>query len=328
MKRIHYRYLMIAGTAISALTLWIAVRGIDWTQTAGAIRNADLGRLGFALAFLVAGISLRAERWRVVISTPVARGSVYRATAIGFFLNYVYPARAGDVIKVLSLHRVTGQSLARTAASAAIDRLIDLIVLLASTMAVFWLAPELVLGKSLFYALSGGLALAMIVALSRIGEALLKRARACIDRLPERPLTTAVRRLADRLIAFRAELLAGHRQWALIAAATLVAVADYLSLFFLLRAFGWQLPLLAPIAVWAIVSLGAALPSAPAGIGVTQLACILALGIFAIPAADAFAFSLALQVASFAAILITLLLGFGVRGRRPRAQRKNGLAVK
>ena len=45
--------------------------------------------------------------------------------------------------------------------------------------------------------------------------------------------------------------------------AGLVVAADYLSVFFLLRAFGWHLPLLAPVAVWAIVSLGAALPSAP-----------------------------------------------------------------
>jgi len=327
-KRLHHPLTIAAGVAISVVALWIAVRGIDWTQTVDAMRKADIEQLALALAFLVAGIFLRAERWRVVIPKPVPRGSTYRATAAGFFFNYVYPARAGDVIKVLTLHRVTGQSLARIGASAVIDRLIDVTVLLMSTAAVFWLAPELVLGKSLFYAVSGSLTLGVILVFSPVGEKLLRRACVYLDSRPERPVTTTLRKLAERFRNFRAELLAGHRQWALMAASALVAVADYLSVFFLLKTFGWHLPLLAPVAVWAIVSLGAALPSAPAGIGVNQLACILALGIFGIPAADAFAFSLTLQAASFVAILLALLLGFAVRASRRSAQRKNGLAAK
>lgn len=319
MNRLHHPLMVGAGIAISGIALWIAVRDIDWTQTAAAIRSADVEQLVFALAFLVAGIFLRAERWRIVIPTPVSRASMYRATAVGFFFNYVYPARAGDVIKVLSLHRVTGQSLARVGVSAAIDRLIDVNVLLLSTTAVFLLAPELVLGRTLFYAAAGGLTLGVVLALSPIGDKLLRRARDYLDGATERPVTSALRRLTDRLLNFRGELLAGHRQWALMAAAALVAAADYLSVYFLLVAFGWHLPLLAPVAVWAIVSLGAALPSAPAGIGVNQLACILGLGIFGIPAADAFAFSLALQVASFAAILLALLLEFGVGMHRRAA---------
>lgn len=315
MKRLHHPLTIAAGVAISGLALWIAVRGIEWTQTAAAMRKADIEQLALALAFLIAGIFLRAERWRIVIPSPVPHGSTYRATAVGFFFNYVYPARAGDVIKVFSLHRVTGHSLARTGASAVIDRLIDVNVLLLSTTAVFWLAPELVLGRSILYAISGGLTLAVILMLSPMGERLLRRACVYVKSRPEHPMTTTLRRFAERFLNFRGELLAGHRQWPLMAAAALVVAADYFSLFFLLKAFGWQLPVLAPVAVWAIVSLGAALPSAPAGIGVNQLACILALGIFTIPAADAFAFSLALQMASFAAILFSLFIGFGVKGR-------------
>jgi len=327
-KRLHHPLTVATGAAISVVALWLAVRGIDWTQTLDAMRRADVEQLAFALAFLVAGIFLRGERWRVVIASPISRGSSYRATAVGFFFNYVYPARAGDLIKVVSLHRATGQSLARVGGGAVIDRLIDVGVLLGSTTAVFWLAPELVLGKTLFYAASGGLIAGIILVFSPIGEKLVIRAGVYLDNRPERPMTTTLHRLAERFLDFRADLLTGHRQWALIAASTLVAAADYLSVYFLLKTFGWHLPLLAPVAVWAIVSLGAALPSAPAGIGVHQLACILALGIFRIPAADAFGFSLTFQAAGFVSILLSLLFGFGVRASRRAAQRKNGLAAK
>lgn len=320
MKRLHHPFTIAAGIAISVAALWIAVRGIEWTQTLDAMRNADVEQLVLALLFLVAGISLRAERWRIVIPGHVPHRSAYRANSVGFFFNYVYPARAGDVLKVLSLHRATGQSLARLGASAVIDRLIDVLVLLAATTAVFWLAPELVLGKSMFYVGSVALIAAVVLVFSPAGEALLRRSHAYLDGHAERPTVATMRRFVERFLKFRDDLLAARRQWPLLTVSALVALADYLAVLFLLRTFGWQLPLLAPVAVWAIVSLGAALPSAPAGIGVHQLACIFALGIFKIPAADAFAFSLTFQAASFAAILLALVAGLAASapGRPPR----------
>lgn len=307
--------MVAAGVAISAVALWFAVRDIEWTQTLVAMRKAEIKPFALALAFLVAGIYLRGERWRVVIASAVSHGSAYRATAVGFFFNYVYPARAGDLIRVLSLHRATGKSLARISVSAVIDRLIDVIVLLGAATAVFWLAPEAVLGRSLFYIGSGSLVAGVVLVFSPIGAILLRRLCVHLESRSGRRLTTALRRLVERFLNFRAEMLVGHRQRDLVAASGLVAVADYLSVFFLLKTFGWQLPPLAPVAVWATVSIGAALPSAPAGIGVHQLTCILALGIFGIPAADAFGFSLMFQVATFVAILLSLLFGFGFRMR-------------
>lgn len=311
MKRLHHPLTVAAGIAISIVALWFAVRGIDWSRTLDAVRNANVGRLAVALAIVVAGIFLRAERWRVVIPRAVPRGSAYRATAVGFFFNYVYPARAGDVLKVVSLHRDTGQSLARIGASAVIDRLLDVLVLLASMLAVFWLAPDLAVGRSLFYIGSGGLVAGATLLFSPPGERLLRRACAFLDSRRGRPLAASMHRLMERFLGFRAEMLGSRRQWALVAASALVAAADYLSVFFLLTAFGWRLPPLAPVVVWAIVSLGAALPSAPAGIGVHQLACVLALGIFGIPAADAIGFSLTFQATAFVGIVVALLLASG-----------------
>jgi uncharacterized protein (TIRG00374 family) len=311
-KRIHHPVTVAAGIAISVAALWLAIRGIEWSQTLDAMRNADAGQLALALLFVVAGIALRAERWRIVIPGRVPYRTTYRANALGFFFNYVYPARAGDALKVVSLHRATGQSLARLSASAVIDRLIDVLVLLAATTAVFWLAPELVLGRSLFYVGSAGLIVAVALVFSPPGDLLLRSCHAYLDGRADRPIAATLRRFVERFRGFRGDMLAARRQWLLLTASALVALADYLAVLFLLRTFGWQLPLLAPVAVWAIVSLGAALPSAPAGIGVHQLACIVALGIFGIPAADAFAFSLTFQIASFAAILLALLLGLAL----------------
>jgi hypothetical protein len=79
-------------------------------------------------------------------------------------------------------------------------------------------------------------------------------------------------------------------------------------------AFGWHLPLLAPIVIWVFIAVGSALPSAPAGIGIHQLACVMALQIYGVSPSDAFALSLVLQAGSFAAILLAMLgvLGYPV----------------
>jgi uncharacterized membrane protein YbhN (UPF0104 family) len=178
-------------------------------------------------------------------------------------------------------------------------------------LAVFWLAPDLAVGRSLFYVGSGCLIAGGVLLFSPPGERLLRRTCVFLDGRQGRLPAASLHRLVERFLAFRAEMLGTRRQWTLVAASALVAVADYLSVFFLLTAFGWWLPPLAPVVVWAIVSLGAALPSAPAGIGVHQLACVLALGIFGIPAADAVAFSLTFQATAFAGIVVALLLASG-----------------
>lgn len=130
------------GLAVSAVFVWITVRSID----ADALRRALSGinywavlACGFAVAM---GMVCRSIRWRVIANGPIAEHSVFsRATNIGVLSNLIFPGRAGEVIRILTLIRVSSYKLPRALASAMIDRFVDVLILLLSGLLVYLYIP-------------------------------------------------------------------------------------------------------------------------------------------------------------------------------------------
>jgi uncharacterized protein (TIRG00374 family) len=71
------------------------------------------------------------------------------------------------------------------------------------------------------------------------------------------------------------------------------------AVYFCLGALGMKLSLTAIVAVIVLVSMGSMIPSAPAFIGTTQYACIIALGLFGVGKSEAFAFSILYHATQF-----------------------------
>jgi len=308
---------ILLGLLISVASLWLAVRNIKWLETAEAIRSLDLLLLISAIGFLIAGLFLRAERWSVIIARPVARMAVYQATMLGFFFNYVYPARAGDVIKIVGLQRSTGISIGWLGVSGVVDRLADILVLLFSAVLLMKALPSVNLGDNYFYIASAGLLLLVMVGFSPMGDKLLRGLnRWLVFGRRETRRRALLKRALDGLLFFRQNMVHGKRLAKLAGITALVALADYFSIYFLLFAFGWHLPYVAPVAIWVFISAGAALPSAPAGIGVHQLACVMGLKLFGVSSGDAVALSFLLQLGSFIAILLAMLGLLGLRFKK------------
>jgi uncharacterized protein (TIRG00374 family) len=307
-KRLKHPVSILLGVIISLVSLWIALRNIKWAETANAIQTLDLALLSLAIGLLIAGLWLRSERWRIIIAKPVPGGSVCKATVMGFFFNYIYPARAGDVLKIVSLQSASGISIGWLGVSGVVDRMTDILVLLCAATVLLKALPAANLGANYFFMACAGLVLLTMAGFSPLGEkALLDIDRRFVEGREETRWRALLKRALDGLVFFRQGMVHGKRLARLGFAIVLVALADYLSIFFLLLAFGWHLPLLAPIVIWVFISAGSALPAAPAGIGIHQLACVMALQIFGVSASDAFALSLVLQAGSFAAILLAML---------------------
>jgi uncharacterized protein (TIRG00374 family) len=307
---IKHSITILIGFAVSGGSLWLAAHNINWGETVIAIKTLQLNMLTLAVISLITGLFLRAERWCLIISRPVKRISIYHATFLGFFFNYIYPARAGDVIKILGLQRSSGISIGWLGLSGIIDRLSDILVLLCSAVALIKLLPSTNLSRDFFFFAWTGLLLFVFVCFSPLSEILLKGIdNKLIKGRPDTYWIVTLKRGIDGLLFFRQGMVHGKQLGKLACALLLVALSDYLSIYFLLCAFGWELSYYAPIVIWVFISAGAALPSAPAGIGIHQLACFMALKLFGISSSEAFALSVILQIASLAAILSSL---FGI----------------
>ena len=146
-------------------------------------------------------------------------------------------------------------------ASALIDRLVDVFVLLASASALYWLFPiSDVLGKWLasFFILGCLIATAVVLYArsAGIGEAI-------VSRVANRWLRRWPLQLDVFLAELRRELRRLLSSWLsieLVLLAALILCADYAAIAALLWAFNLSLPFEAPLLLWVFLAAGSALP--------------------------------------------------------------------
>lgn len=80
-----------------------------------------------------------------------------------------------------------------------------------------------------------------------------------------------------------------------------------LSSYVLILGFGFDLPFTAALVIFVAIGVGTALPNPPGMIGVFQVACVVALGLYGVPEADAVAYGIVLN-----AIQLLTLIAQGV----------------
>ena len=93
------------GLAISAGSVWLLLRQVDFGQVWAVLSNTRLSFLLIAIALYFVAVTLRAWRWRVML-TPVKRLSltkIWPVTIIGYAGNVLLPARLGEVLRVTML---------------------------------------------------------------------------------------------------------------------------------------------------------------------------------------------------------------------------------
>ncbi len=124
---------ILLGLAISAGTLWFALQGVSFATLARDIARANLAMLLIpSIPAYLATLYVRALRWRhlILAVAPVERGAVFRATAVGFMANNVFPLRIGEVVRAWYLAREVGASSAAIFGTVIVERLIDAAVVL------------------------------------------------------------------------------------------------------------------------------------------------------------------------------------------------------
>lgn len=115
-----------------ALFAWF-LRGADLAAVGEQIRRARAGLLLLSLAPLALVYVARTVRWQYLLEPigPARFGMVFRTTVIGFAAMALLPARLGDVLRPYLLARSEGFSVGSTFATVVMERLLDLVAVLA-----------------------------------------------------------------------------------------------------------------------------------------------------------------------------------------------------
>lgn len=319
------RPLLIAvGFVITVGAMYLALRGVDLDEARDALRESNLLWLAPAGAVLAAALGLRALRWWSLFEAdhrPSLR-AVTRALFVGLFFNSILPARAGEVARVISLHRRTGTPRAETLGTVFVERLFDVLALLVLLFASYPLLPEIdwLRKAALFGAAVVVGASVLVYVIVRYEERAIHVLLSPLRRLPVAGLAERLEHAAVNatrgLVALRNPRVA-LQAMALTLASWLVLA---LSCWVLLAAFSLDLPLVAGLLVLVTINLSMILPSGPAALGVFEAATILALQAFDVPRSEALSYALVLHLLNLVPFLAVgaALLGPGALRRDAR----------
>lgn len=136
---------LLIGLAVGLGLLWLMFRDTKWPQVWAAAEGAHPGWMVLVVLLVLATFVTRIWRWGYIVRTakPVSFRHMFNATQIGFLANFTLPGRVGELIRAMILGRLAQLPVSKCLAMVALDRVTDLIGLLAViAVTVFAYAPE------------------------------------------------------------------------------------------------------------------------------------------------------------------------------------------
>lgn len=277
------------GIVITIVAMWFAMRDVDLGLVLAEFRRANLVvLLGVSVPAYLAVVWLRALRWRH-LTNPIAvmpRSALFRATAVGFMANNVFPLRMGEIVRSWYLGRECDVRPAAIFGTVVLERVIDtmMLILLALGVLTFTAGDESgVWRRGLLWLLPvAGLPFALLFWLRLAPSQVTAIGSAVARPLPLRVRDFGRRQLEGFSHGLGALQGGSHLFWIALHSLSIWLVASTLPMlagFWSLNVeFGSAREALA--ASWmtlAAVGIAVALPSAPGFFGVYHSACRLVL---------------------------------------------------
>jgi glycosyltransferase 2 family protein len=294
--------LIWAGLAVSATFAYLAIRDVHWSDVWDALTTSDYWWLGPALLLLACANVVRALRWRSLFEEPTRPPFLptLKAMLVGQFFNNVMPARAGEAVRIVVLHRDAGTSRAEAAGTVLTERVFDVLALLLLLFAalpwfptVSWLRAAAILAAALAFGLVVAVAL-----LLRFGErplVVLARPLILLPFMSEDRLAYAATNLARGLAGIRDRRIALTAFWWTLLSWILIGLSDWV----LMLGFDFNVPFGAGLLVAIATGLAWLIPSAPAAVGVFEAATLVALAAYGVPRSEALSYALVLHAMNF-----------------------------
>lgn len=289
------------GIAISALFLWIALRGMDLDHFWDVVRQANYWWLVPGVLVYFGAVWARTWRWHSMLRhlKAIPTRQLFPVVVIGYMGNNVYPARAGELLRSYVLRRKEGVPISASLATVVLERLFDGLVMLLFvfvTLPFAPLPPVFATLVTLFSVLFLG-ALAAFLALAARPARMGRLYAWLVDHLLPEGWRPGVHGLFDKFIA-GLQSLRSPRELALIfLSSCLIWLTETLKYWFVMQAFPFEVSFLVLMLMTAVVNLATTLPSSPGYIGTFDLPGIAVLTAYGVPPEIAASYTLVLHVA-------------------------------
>ena len=279
---------VVAGLAVSALALWLTLRGKDLGAIVSAMREADYRYLWVYVASLIAIYVARTVRWGLLLE-PVARVPFSRlnaASAVGLMALSLLPFRLGEFARPYLVAERPRLRVSAALSSIVVERVVDGIftglLLVVSLLAVPDRAPGVHVLRTGGVLVSLGFA--AVLAFLAFGYRNRERAVGMTAALLHPLSPRLAERGAGMLDAFihGLRLVPSRRKVALFFALTAAYWAlNAWGMALLARGFGFQLGVVEACTMLGVLVIGVMIPAGPGMIGTFQGAIVVALALFA-----------------------------------------------
>lgn len=280
---------------VTAIIIYIASTRLDLPALVGTFQQMDLVLAGMALLTWFFVLIFKSIKWRLVIHSLNGKVSLLdsiKVLFIGLFVGVATPGRVGDFIRAAYVKPIIGMG--RGVMGVLVDRLMDIFTLLLFAgigIAGLAAAKGIILFSPLKFA--GVLFVLVVVVFAAFNRSLARRLWKILQRFAPQWIRDSITQygkefydsiplLKKNVLSLIGALACGLVSWLLI-----VTMG-----YFLMQALGINLPWTAALLVVPILALVELIPAGIAGLGTRELASVLALGVFSVPAEQAVAFSL------------------------------------
>jgi uncharacterized protein (TIRG00374 family) len=317
------------GVMISAVFLYLALRGLELDRAWLAIRTASYWWIIPGVAVYFFGVWARTWRWHYMLR-PIKAVSLVRlfpVVVIGYMGNNVYPARAGELIRAYVLRKKEAVSVSASLATIIVERIFDGVIMLLFVFVSLPLTPMpeelrrvVVLFSLLFF---GALAVFFVIAASPA------RSQAVynwfIARLVPPRFQDLARGLLDRFMDGLHCLRSGRDVLMIFVTSLVIWLAETVKYWFVMHSFDFSVPFYVLMLMNGVVNLATTIPSAPGYVGTFDAPGIEVLEQFGVARVVATSYTLVLHAALWLPIT---LLGFYYMGRESISWEDFGIATK
>lgn len=292
MSTYHNTCKLLLGLAVSCVSLWLAFRGIEWRMLGQTLLSVDLKFVAVGMICTQLEMYAAAWRWREIVK-PLGRFAImkdcFHPFMIGILFNQILPVRPGEVVRSYLFARKKGIPFAGVMATAVIEKLLDVVVLLLIMVAV---AGFMAVPRDIFLVglVVGTIAILCFIILwvmlyrHRLYEISIE-ARWWIPSFMSNKITGVIAAamkgigLMSDFMGFMRAFLLSHLVW----------IVGILVTQCYLWAFGLSLPWYAAAFVLVVVNIGSMLPSSPGAVGIAHFLYVISLLVFTVDRATGLA---------------------------------------
>jgi glycosyltransferase 2 family protein len=289
------------GVAISAALLVYFFRSVDLAELGRQLREAQWRWILIAAVLSPLQIWIRGQRWWYLFPRGANPPGLTPAMMIGYMVNNIVPARAGEVARVYVVARrwsAAESGVPRlhpfwtTLATLVVERVLDglAVVIILAVLVLVVPVPRIIevgaIAMLVLDLVGIGVLIAFVVAPTLCAR-LITRLASPWPRLQRWALTTF-----ETFVSGLDGIRTPSHAFPLILWTIAVWLAPALAAWTVLLALDLRLPLAAVWAVVAFVGLGVSIPSTPGYVGTFHGAAVLALGLFGVSRSTGFGYAL------------------------------------